>query len=74
VRTIGLDRGNVSPRETLSVAILPLGLENIVGGELRGYTELLEGSPPRPRSGGIRRLPARQGANAIVISAYQPAP
>lgn len=64
VRHIGLAQGNVVRAKHVGRDIAA-GLKNIVGGELRGYTELLE----EARRDAIRRMTedARaQGANAIV--------
>lgn len=61
---IGLAQGNVVRAKHVGRDIAA-GLKNIVGGELRGYTELLE----EARRDAIRRMveDARaQGANAIV--------
>ena len=64
VRHVGLAQGNVVRAKHVGRDIAA-GLKNIVGGELRGYTELLEDA----RRDSIRRMTedARaQGANAIV--------
>ena len=64
VRHVGLAQGNVVRAKHVGRDIAA-GLKNIVGGELRGYTELLEDA----RRDSIRRMieDARaQGANAIV--------
>ena len=64
VRHIGLAQGNVVRAKHVGRDIAA-GLKNIVGGELRGYTELLE----EARRDAIRRMveDARaRGANAIV--------
>ncbi|MGJ8558794.1 MAG: YbjQ family protein [Litorimonas sp.] len=64
VRHIGLAQGNVVRAKHVGRDIAA-GLKNIVGGELRGYTELLE----EARRDAIRRMTedARaQGANAVV--------
>lgn len=64
VRHIGLAQGNVVRAKHVGRDIAA-GLKNIVGGELRGYTELLE----EARRDAIRRMEedARsQGANAVV--------
>jgi uncharacterized protein YbjQ (UPF0145 family) len=64
VRHIGLAQGNVVRAKHVGRDIAA-GLKNIVGGELRGYTELLE----EARHDAIRRMTedARaQGANAVV--------
>ena len=64
VRHIGLAQGNVVRAKHVGRDIAA-GLKNIVGGELRGYTELLE----EARRDAIRRMveDARaQGAKAIV--------
>ena len=64
VRHIGLAQGNVVRAKHVGRDIAA-GLKNIVGGELRGYTELLE----EARRDAIRRMiedAKAQGANAIV--------
>ena len=64
VRHIGLAQGNVVRAKHVGRDIAA-GLKNIVGGELRGYTELLE----EARRDAIRRMvedAQAQGANAIV--------
>ncbi|GHA96127.1 UPF0145 protein [Algimonas arctica] len=64
IRHIGLAQGNVVRAKHVGRDIAA-GLKNIVGGELRGYTELLE----EARRDAIRRMTedARaQGANAVV--------
>jgi uncharacterized protein YbjQ (UPF0145 family) len=63
-RHIGLAQGNVVRAKHVGRDIAA-GLKNIVGGELRGYTELLE----EARRDAINRMTddARaQGANAVV--------
>lgn len=64
VRHIGLAQGNVVRAKHVGRDIAA-GLKNIVGGELRGYTELLE----EARRDAIRRMTEdarQQGANAVV--------
>jgi len=64
VRHIGLAQGNVVRAKHVGRDIAA-GLKNIVGGELRGYTELLE----EARGDAIHRMTEdarRQGANAVV--------
>lgn len=64
LRHIGLAQGNVVRAKHVGRDIAA-GLKNIVGGELRGYTELLEDA----RRDAIARMTedARtQGANAVV--------
>lgn len=64
VRHIGLAQGNVVRAKHVGRDIAA-GLKNIVGGELRGYTELLE----EARGDAIQRMTEdarRQGANAVV--------
>lgn len=64
IRHIGLAQGNVVRAKHVGRDIAA-GLKNIVGGELRGYTELLE----EARRDAINRMTedARaQGANAVV--------
>ncbi|MEL6686902.1 MAG: YbjQ family protein [Pseudomonadota bacterium] len=64
VRHIGMAQGNVVRAKHVGRDIAA-GLKNIVGGELRGYTELLE----EARRDAIRRMvedAQAQGANAIV--------
>lgn len=64
VRHIGLAQGNVVRAKHVGRDIAA-GLKNLVGGELRGYTELLE----EARRDALRRMTEdarRQGANAVV--------
>ncbi|MGB6231473.1 MAG: YbjQ family protein [Litorimonas sp.] len=64
VRHLGLAQGNVVRAKHVGRDIAA-GLKNLVGGELRGYTELLE----EARRDALRRMTedARsQGANAVV--------
>jgi uncharacterized protein YbjQ (UPF0145 family) len=64
VRHIGLAQGNVVRAKHVGRDIAA-GLKNIVGGELRGYTELLE----EARRDALRRMvedAKAQGANAVV--------
>ena len=64
VRHLGLAQGNVVRAKHVGRDIAA-GLKNLVGGELRGYTELLE----EARRDALRRMmedARRQGANAVV--------
>lgn len=64
IRHIGLAQGNVVRAKHVGRDIAA-GLKNIVGGELRGYTELLE----EARRDAINRMTENaraQGANAVV--------
>lgn len=64
IRHIGLAQGNVVRAKHVGRDIAA-GLKNIVGGELRGYTELLE----EARRDAIDRMTENareQGANAVV--------
>lgn len=64
IRHIGLAQGNVVRAKHVGRDIAA-GLKNIVGGELRGYTELLE----EARRDALRRMSEdakAQGANAVV--------
>lgn len=64
IRHIGLAQGNVVRAKHVGRDIAA-GLKNIVGGELRGYTELLE----EARRDAINRMTEdarKQGANAVV--------
>lgn len=64
VKHLGLAQGNVVRAKHVGRDIAA-GLKNIVGGELRGYTELLE----EARRDALRRMvedAKSQGANAVV--------
>ena len=64
IRQLGLAQGNVVRAKHVGRDIAA-GLKNLVGGELRGYTELLE----EARRDALRRMmedARRQGANAVV--------
>lgn len=64
LRHVGLAQGNVVRAKHVGRDIAA-GLKNIVGGELRGYTELLE----EARRDALRRMcqhAHNQGANAVV--------